>query len=137
VEDIMTKDVVTVKTGTTIREAARIMRDHDIGALIVVTNGKPVGIITERDLVRRVVAEDLTLQTKVEEVMSKPVLTVSPELPVTSALDIMMDHGIRRLAVTDSSGNLVGIISIRDFVKRWARFIDLFGRYWFVLELRR
>lgn len=137
VEDIMTKEVITVKADTTVREAAKIMRNHGIGALVVVDDGKPIGIITERDLVKRVVAEGLPFEVKVGDVMSKPLLTVEPNLPATSALDVMTEHNIRRVVVTDSNGNLVGILSVRDFVKRWARFVDLFGRYWFVLELKR
>lgn len=112
--DIMSKSVVTIGAGDSIQVAARLMRDNDIGALPVTQDNKVLGIITDRDIVIRAVAQGLDLKTKVAEVMSKPVIAVQEDEFVFGAIKTMGENQVRRLPVVDSAGNLVGMISMAD-----------------------
>lgn len=112
--DIMTKQVITVESDQSLHQAAQLMRDNDIGALPVVKDGKLVGIITDRDIVVRAIAENLSLQTKVEQVMTKEVFSVREDEFVFNAIRKMGEKQIRRLPVLDDDENLVGIISLAD-----------------------
>lgn len=116
VEDVMVRNVVKAKPKMTILEAAKIMAAKSVGALPVVDeNGKLVGILSERDIVRRVVAlEKDPASTLVEEAMTPKPITVKPDYTLADALRIMAQIGIRHLPVVDDSGNLVGIISVKD-----------------------
>ncbi len=107
---------ITVERDTDAQTAARIMRDRGIGSLFV-TNGKEiVGILTDTDMVRRVVAAGAdTHKTTVEQVMSAPILTIEGEKTVLDANDLMAKTHIRHLGVTQD-GKLVGMISVRDIV---------------------
>ena len=107
---------ITVERDTDAQTAARIMRDRGIGSLFV-TNGKEiVGILTDTDMVRRVVAAGAdTHKTTVEQVMSAPILTIEGDKTVLDANDLMAKTHIRHLGVTQD-GTLVGMISVRDIV---------------------
>jgi CBS domain-containing protein len=117
----MNRKVVTVSPHASVREAARLMREHNIGTLVVVDEGYPVGIITERDLATRVVALDLSGDTPVEDVMSTQLITVSESTSIENVLDTMQKHGFRRLPVL-KDGKLVGILTLRDILS--ARKLD-------------
>jgi len=107
---------ITVERDTDAQTAARIMRDRGIGSLFV-TNGKEiVGIVTDTDMVRRVVAAGAdTHKTTAEQIMSAPILTIEGDKTVLDANDLMAKTHIRHLGVTQD-GNLVGMISVRDIV---------------------
>lgn len=107
---------VTVERDTDTQTAARIMRDRGIGSLFV-TNGKEiVGILTDTDMVRRVVAAGVdTHTTTAEQVMSAPIVTIEENKTVLDANDLMAQTHIRHLGVTQA-GKLVGMISVRDIV---------------------
>jgi len=107
---------ITVERDTNAQTAARIMRDRGIGSLFV-TNGKEiVGILTDTDMVRRVVAAGAdTHKTTVEQIMSAPILTIEENKTVLDANDLMAQTHIRHLGVTQD-GKLVGMISVRDLV---------------------
>jgi CBS domain-containing protein len=107
---------ITVERDTEAQTAARIMRDRGIGSLFV-TNGKEiVGILTDTDMVRRVVAAGAdTHKTTVEQIMSAPILTIEANKTVLDANDLMAQTHTRHLGVTQG-GNLVGMISVRDLV---------------------
>ena len=107
---------ITVERDTEAQTAARIMRDRGIGSLFV-TNGKEiVGILTDTDMVRRVVAAGAdTHKTTVEQIMSAPILTIEENKTVLDANDLMAQTHIRHLGVTQD-GILVGMISVRDLV---------------------
>ncbi|MBK5282628.1 MAG: CBS domain-containing protein [Nitrospiraceae bacterium] len=107
---------ITVARDTDAQTAARIMRDRGIGSLFV-TNGKEiVGILTDTDMVRRVVAAGAdTHKTTVEQIMSAPILTIEANKTVLDANDLMAQTHTRHLGVT-LGGNLVGMISVRDLV---------------------
>lgn len=107
---------VTVERDTDVRTAGRLMRDRNIGSLFV-TNGKDViGIVTDTDMVRRVVAAgaDMT-KTTVEQIMSAPLMTIEESKTLLDANDLMAQSHLRHLGVT-RNGELVGMISVRDLV---------------------
>lgn len=110
--------VYTVAPGATVLEAARAMDAHNVGSLLVVDGDKPVGIFSERDLMRRVVvAGKDPAKVKVREVMSREVWVVEPDTRVKEAMAIMTERRCRHLPVVEK-GKVVGLISIGDLV-RW------------------
>ncbi|MCX8202078.1 MAG: CBS domain-containing protein, partial [Candidatus Caldarchaeum sp.] len=100
VKDIMSSDVVTVTPETSVYAAARVMAQEEVGSVVVVVGEKPVGIITERDLVRKVLAGGLSpRKTSVSKVMSSPVVVVGENTSLEEAVSIMAQNRIRRLLV--------------------------------------
>lgn len=116
VKDIMTKEVITIEVNRSIFEAAELMSTKGVGCLIVVIQAYPVGIITERDIVHRVVAKRASVDLKVTEVMTKTLITVEPETPLKEAARVMSTNKIRRLPVLKNN-KLVGIVASSDFVR--------------------
>ena len=113
--DIMTKDVTAVAPTTPLREVADKMEDENVGVIPVVENGRIVGIITDRDIVCRVLAEGLdTRTTPASEAMSEDIVTCMPDDSIQEAIRKMGEHQIRRIAVCDMNGRLRGIISMAD-----------------------
>jgi CBS domain-containing protein len=116
-QEIMTKNVSSVTPEMTLYEVARQMKDADIGALPVVESGtnKLVGIITDRDIVVRVVAEEkLVRETNVGDVMTKEIFTAKPEDFAFEAIRTMGDKQVRRIPIVDDAGVLQGIVSMAD-----------------------
>lgn len=116
VKDVMTKNVKTISPTATMAEAAGTMKKNRIGSLVVVEGGRVVGIITERDLAYKIIAEERSLNTKVREVMSRDLKTIDPERSLKDAAKLMATHVIRRLPVL-KEGKLVGILSIEDIMR--------------------
>ena len=117
-KDIMATTVYRVDGNTNIREAARIMADKDLGSLLITQDHEIVGIVTEADLVKRVLAYDLNPDThSVEEVMSSPLITVEGGTGILDARDLMDKENIRHLLVTVGD-EIRGIVSIRDLIHR-------------------
>lgn len=115
VEDVMRKQLVTGKPSMTVSDAAKIMNDFNIGCLIIVDNGKLVGIITDSDM-KGIVARNLdSKKTNVSEVMTSRVLTVEHHKPIDYAIEIMAERSIKRLPVT-KEGKLVGLVSVSDII---------------------
>jgi CBS domain-containing protein len=107
---------ITVKRDTDVQTAARIMRDRHISSLFVTKGEEIVGILTDTDMVRRVVAAGVhTLTTTAEQIMSAPILTVEEDKTLLDASDLMANKRIRHLGVTQD-GKLVGMISVRDIL---------------------
>lgn len=109
--------VVTIETGSSVYLAARLMRERHVGDLIVVDDdGLPMGIITDRDIVVGLVAEEITdLESlHVDEVITRELVTIDETDTVADAAEVMREHGIRRLPVTDPDGVLVGIFTLDD-----------------------
>lgn len=118
VADAMSGWVVTVKSGMTVREAARIMHEAGVGSVVVIDeSGRLVGLFTEGDLVR-VVAEGRDLDSPIDLHMTREVVSVRPETPILEAGDLMMRLGIRHLPVVDDAGRIVGVVGIRDVCQR-------------------
>ncbi|BFH72517.1 CBS domain-containing protein [Sulfurisphaera javensis] len=110
------KVVHVIKENDSIKDAAEEMKKHNLGALVVIDEtGKVTGIITERDLVK--VVADGKIDAKVKDYMTKNVIGVTEETPVTDALDVMLDHGFRHLPIIGKDGKVIGIVSIRDLSK--------------------
>lgn len=115
VDSMMVKDVYTLKKDASVQEVAKKMKDHSIGSIVIVENKKPVGIITERDLVKRVIVENKnTKETKAEEIMSKPVIAVYDATPLSEAIDLMHDKKIRRLVAVNKDDETTGILTADD-----------------------
>ncbi|MEM0188076.1 MAG: CBS domain-containing protein [Saccharolobus sp.] len=116
VKEYMKKNVIVVNKNTTLRDVAKIMTENNVGSVIVVDNGKPIGIITERDIVRAI-GRNKDLNNKAEEIMTSSLITIKEDSPITGALSLMRSYNIRHLPVIDNEGNLKGIISIRDIAR--------------------
>ncbi len=116
VKDIMTKNVKTISPNATMEEAAQEMRKNKIGCLVVVEDEKPIGIITERDLAYKIIAQGKSLETKVKEVMSSDLKTIEKDENIKQAAKLMASHVIRRLPVVEK-GKLIGIVTIDDIMR--------------------
>jgi signal-transduction protein with cAMP-binding, CBS, and nucleotidyltransferase domain len=115
VEDLTCKPPVTIAASATITEAARLMDEHVVGAVVVVDQGRPVGIVTDRDLAVRAVARRLPPDARVDDVMSTDLVTVGAEEPVGAALEIFRNRAIRRLPVMDE-GRMTGMFTVDDLM---------------------
>ena len=112
--EIMTKSVRTATRDMSLREVAAMMRDGDMGAVPVVGAGKLIGIVTDRDIVVRAVAESKPADTPIGEVMTTELFTVAPDDFVFEAIRLMGDKQVRRIPVVSEDGSLAGIIAIAD-----------------------
>ena len=111
-------DVVTVAKDAPVLEVIRLMAEHHIGSVLVVESGHLLGIATERDYARKVILQGRSSSdTPVAQIMSSPVVSVSPETTAQTCMQIMTDRRIRHLPVLDPGGRVVGLVSIGDLVK--------------------
>ena len=126
VKDVMSSPVVTAEENSPVSQVARLMKKHNIGCVIVNNeSGRPIGIITERDIVERVVAKDLKPgEIKAREIMSKPLVTIDSEKTISDAARDMSRLNIRRLAVM-YKGELAGIISSKDILAVTPELIEI------------
>lgn len=113
VADVMTPGVESTSSTATLRDAARAMREGDFGSMPVVDDGQLTGILTDRDIVVRAVAEGLDPAARVGDVASRDPVTVEPGEDLDDAMDLMARHRIRRLPVVED-GRLVGVVSQAD-----------------------
>ena len=114
----MTKKVISIDEGITAYEAAKIMTEKRISSLIVERDNVPIGIITERDFVKKICTKDLvSSKVKVGTIMSKIQTYASPDTPVEVAVQRMVNHKIRRLPIL-SEGKVVGIVTVTDLAKQ-------------------
>ena len=119
VKDVMSSPVVTAKDKTSIREIAKLMAKHGVGA-VVITNksNEPVGMVTEGDIVRRLVSRKRNLYfSKAKHIMSNPVITISRNVNLEDAAKYMVEKKIRKLCVVDSDNKISGIITSTDIMK--------------------
>ena len=112
--DLMTKNVRTATAETTLREAAVMMREGDVGAVPVVDQGRLVGIVTDRDIVVRAVAEGKPVDAPVRDAMTTQLVTASPDDFVFEAARLMGEKQVRRLPIVDAEGSLAGILAMAD-----------------------
>jgi CBS domain-containing protein len=121
VQDIMTKNPTHVTPGTTVRDAAKLMQREDTGILPVVEEGtkKLVGVVTDRDIAIRVVAEGRDGNARVSDVMTTSRLaTLRPDADVDDVMDTMANEQVRRVPIVDERGTLVGIVAQADVVRK-------------------
>ncbi len=119
VKDIMTKAVVSIDVAATITDAAKMMEDTKIGAIVVTENNTPVGIVTDRDFAIKVVAHAYDPTTPVRMIMSSPLYSISPDESIRMIADFMYTRGIRKLPVIDND-KVIGIVTATDLVRQFA-----------------
>ena len=115
--DIMTKQIVTIDHDKSALEAAKTMAEKGISSVFVVRDGQLVGIVSERDFIKKICAKELPIaEVKVGDIMSKILTTADPETPIEVAVQRMVNHKIRRLPIMEE-GKLVGIITVTDLAR--------------------
>lgn len=112
--EIMTSNLKTATRDQSLRDVATIMRDGDMGSIPVVEDGKLVGIVTDRDIVVRSIADGKDASSPISEAMTTEIFSVRPDDFVFEAIRLMGDKQVRRIPVVDESGTLAGIIAIAD-----------------------
>ena len=117
IQEAMTSNPTTVEPTTTAQEAARTMKSEDIGSLPIVEGDKLVGVITDRDLAIRIIAEGKGIDTPVAEIASKDVVTIDPQQSLEEAARLMANNQVRRLPVVEEDGKLVGILAQADIAQ--------------------
>jgi len=117
VKEVMNRNVKTVRPEDTVKDSAKIMNEHHIGSLVVVSGtGEVVGILTERDILRDVVATGKSAdEVKVSEIMTPNILTITPDKTLEEAADMMTENKIKKLPVV-YEGRLVGIVTATDLI---------------------
>ena len=116
VNQVMSKNVLTLDKSTSLQEAAENMKKLDVGCVIVTGNNNPIGIITERDFVTKIVAEGRPLFTEIQEVMSSPLITIDSEETIWEASELMKEKSIHKLPVKENE-QITGIVTTTDIVK--------------------
>jgi CBS domain-containing protein len=117
IRDVMTESVVTAGPDTSVREVAEIMRERNVGSVVLVDDGRAVGFITDRDLAVSVLADGRDPSDRAGDHASEPVVTAAPGMDVEEAAEVMVEHGIRRLPVLDGE-ELIGIVTLDDLAVR-------------------
>jgi CBS domain-containing protein len=127
VKDVMATDIITIEAWATAKKAAELMNQHDSGCIVVLSNGRPSGILTERDILERVLLQSKDPgKTRVSYVMSKPLVTVSPQTDIQEAVNIMNERRIEKLPVVEDR-HLQGLVSITDITRSIAYFEYMFS----------
>jgi CBS domain-containing protein len=117
IREVMTEEVVTAAPERTVREIAELMRERNVGSVVVVQDDRPVGFVTDRDLAISVIADGRDLGDRVADHASSPVVTAEPEMAVEEAAELMVRHAVRRLVVVDAE-RLTGIVTLDDLSSR-------------------
>ena len=116
--EVKGREVLTARPDATVYDSLALLAEHEVGALLVVDGGQPVGLFSERDYARKVILKGLSSRdVLVRDIMASPVISVDVTLTVDKALGIMTERRIRHLPVLDGEGQLTGIVSIGDLVK--------------------
>jgi len=122
VKDVMVTSIITIDAEDTVKKAAELMEKHDIGCLIVISYGNPIGIITERDVLKKLVLQRRDpMKTKVGNIMSAPLITSHPQNDIRDAVRLMNERRIKKLPVIED-GNLIGLVSLTDVMRSLAYF---------------
>ncbi|HYC36480.1 MAG TPA: CBS domain-containing protein [Usitatibacter sp.] len=118
--DVMTPNPRCVELSDTLQDVAKIMRDEDTGAVPVVEDGRVVGMVTDRDIVIRAVA-DGDYEATVDDIVTDDVVTATADMSTGDAAELMSEHQIRRLPIVDEDENIIGIVSIGDLAVKEGR----------------
>ncbi|MCJ7561359.1 CBS domain-containing protein, partial [Candidatus Bathyarchaeota archaeon] len=114
---IMVEKVKTARLDDTVQNIAMLMNRHQIGCVVIVDDEKPLGIITERDMIKRVICKAIHPENaRIIDVMSKPLVTAPPDMRAGDAAKIMLEHNIKKMPVVDE-GRLVGLVTLTDLVR--------------------
>jgi len=126
VEDIMVEKVITVEVDATVRDAVKLMNKYEIGCLIVVEKGEPIGIVTERDVLKRVLADSEEFKKIIiQEIMSKPLIMGTPNMEIESAAGIMFTKKIKKLPIVEN-GKLLGLVTLTDLLRIQPQLIKMY-----------
>ena len=117
IREVMTESVVTAEPERTVREIAELMRERNVGSVVLVSDERPVGFVTDRDLTLSVIADGRDVSDHIADYASSPVITANPAMDVEEGADLMVRHGVRRLVVVDGD-RLTGIVTLDDLVSR-------------------
>ncbi len=117
IREVMTDEVVTAAPQRTVREIAELMRERNVGSVVIVQDDRPVGFVTDRDLALSVIADGRDFGDHVADHASFPVITAEPATSVEEAAELMVRHGLRRLVVVDAE-RLTGIVTLDDLASR-------------------
>jgi len=117
VRDVMTESVVTAAPERTVREVAELMRERNVGSVVLIVDSKAVGFVTDRDLALAVIADGRDFGDHVVDYASSPVITAEAAMDVEEAGELMVRHAVRRLVVVDG-GRLTGIVTLDDLASR-------------------
>ena len=121
VKELMVKTVMAMDLNTNARDCAKAMAKRGVSCAVIVQSGSAVGIVTERDLVSKVLADNMDAKNVlVRDIMSTPLITVSPSAKLTEAAGLMAEYRVRRLVVVDQQGSLVGIVTAGDLARSLA-----------------
>jgi CBS domain-containing protein len=113
---IMVKNVITVEPNATVKNAVKLMNAHEITCVVVVNHEKPIGIVTEQDMVRRVIHKSrIPEKTRVSDIMSKPLIVATPNMHAQEASKLMLERNIRRLPVVENE-RLIGLVTLTDLI---------------------
>lgn len=128
VRDVMSKDVKTVRANSTINEVVRKMNKFEIGSIVVADGEKPVGIITERDILRRVLEVTVASEAmKAKEIMSSPITTIDSQATAEEAATLMNSKRIKKIPVVEN-GKLIGIVTSTDIVRNEPRLVETLSK---------
>ena len=115
VMDLMIQNPVTVKPETPLIKVAQLMRDNSISSVVLIKDNKPYGIVTERDIVWRVNASGLNIESlKAADICSRPVLSIHEEEEINQAIQLMKENNVRRLVIVNTKGVVTGILTSKD-----------------------
>jgi CBS domain-containing protein len=117
ISDVMTQGVVTADTSDSLRHVGELMRDRNVGSVVILEHDRPVGVITDRDLALAVAADGVSTEEAAGPHASRPLVTGMVEMDLEEAVALMVQHRIRRLPVTDGE-ELAGIVTIDDLAVR-------------------
>jgi CBS domain-containing protein len=117
IRDVMAESVVTAEPQETVRAIAELMRDRNVGSVVLVAGGRPVGFLTDRDLAVSVLADGRDPSEPAGDHASSPVITADPEMEVEEGAELMIRHGVRRLVVMDGE-RLCGLVGLDDLAAR-------------------
>ena len=130
--EIARREVITAKADNTIREIAELMDHYNVGSVVIVHNGKPVGIVTDRDLALSLLKdgpeEQAIPQLKVAEIMTRTLHTILEEEGITRALELMRSAGVRRLPVVDHKGKLRGLVTLDDVLEAFGHKMETIAK---------
>jgi CBS domain-containing protein len=117
IREVMTESVVTAPADATVRRVAEMMRERNVGSVVLIDEERPVGFVTDRDLAVSVLADGRDVGDRAADHASSPVITAKPEMQVEEAAELMVRHAVRRLVVVDGE-RLTGIVTLDDIASR-------------------
>lgn len=138
VSEAMTKRPIRLRSDSTVCDAANLMKSKRIGSILIVDEGKLIGVVTERDIITRAVADYKDpKKIMLRDIMSKPVICIDESEELVDASELMKRHDIRRLAVLNKEGKLVGIITNNDIASSLRRSAEELAITYYIMSRRR